>query len=135
MAFNDGATPEEEDGIALMFSVSNRSRLHIRFAFEKSLLNAKQYFSNDEISKITAAIVSQNFDNAGESKNPHLPYLKYSEQAKVDIAKVVLHSYVGDFEKRFAAQINASTSESSPLSAENFLSYKTKSTRLSPPNS
>ena len=76
--------PAEYDGIALLFPVSDRTSLHIRFMFEKALLFPGGHFTDEQISKISEEIVKQNRNNEGEPENSSKPYLKYPERAKVD---------------------------------------------------
>ena len=45
--------PAKYDGIGLLFPVSDRTSLHIRFMFEKALLFPGEHFTNAEIKKIT----------------------------------------------------------------------------------
>lgn len=79
--------PAEYDGIALLFPVSDRTSLHIRFMFEKALLFPGGHFTDEQISKISEEIVKQNRNNEGEPENSSKPYLKYPERAKVDYSK------------------------------------------------
>lgn len=80
--------PELADGIAVFYPVTNRTRLHMRFAFEKRLLAPKNYFTDGEIRRITEALVAQNRGNPGESVPPDRPYLRYPERARADYSKL-----------------------------------------------
>jgi len=80
--------PELFDGIVVLYPVTNRTRLHTRFAYERKVLAAKQFFTPEEIEQISAAIVAQNRGNAGEDAAAAYPFLKYPERAKCDYARL-----------------------------------------------
>ena len=80
--------PEMFDGIAVFFPVTNRTRLHTRFAYERKVLAPKAYFTPQEIEKISDAIVAQNRGNAGEYPEKDYPFLKNPENAKCDYSKL-----------------------------------------------
>jgi len=80
--------PEMFDGIAVLFPVTNRTRLHTRFAYERKVLASKKYFTPQEIEKISDAIVAQNRGNSGEYPEKDYPFLKNPENAKCDCAKL-----------------------------------------------
>jgi feruloyl esterase len=80
--------PEMFDGIAVFFPVTNRTRLHTRFAYERKVLSSKSYFTPKEIEDISDAIVAQNRGNAGEYAGKDFPFLKYPENAKCDYSKL-----------------------------------------------
>lgn len=80
--------PEMFDGIAVCFPVTNRTRLHTRFAYERKVLASKEYFTPQEIEKISDAIVAQNRGNAGEYSAKDYPFLKNPENAKCDYSKL-----------------------------------------------
>lgn len=62
------------NGIAVLYPVTNRTRLHARFAYERKMLAPKAYFTLQEIDKISDAIVAQNRGNVGEY--PERDYLE-----------------------------------------------------------
>lgn len=80
--------PEMFDGIAVHCPVTNRTRLHTRFAYERKVLAPKQYFTSGEIEKISDAIVAQNRGNASEYSEKDYPFLKNPENAKCDYSKL-----------------------------------------------
>jgi feruloyl esterase len=80
--------PEMFDGIAVLFPVTNRTRLHTRFAYERKILSPKLYFSPKEIEEISDAIVAQNRGAAGEYPEKAYPFLKYPENARCDYSKL-----------------------------------------------
>jgi len=80
--------PELFDGIAVLYPVTNRTRLHTRFAYERKVLAAKDYFKPEEIEQISDAIVAQNRGNSGEYSEKDYPFLKFPEKAKCDYAKL-----------------------------------------------
>ncbi len=80
--------PEMFDGIAVFFPVTNRTRLHTRFAYERKVLSPKSYFTPKEIEDISDAIVAQNRGNAGEYAEKDYPFLKYPENAKCYYSKL-----------------------------------------------
>lgn len=80
--------PEMFDGIAVVVPVTNRTRLHTRFAYERKVLAPKAYFTSQEIERISDAIVAQNRGNAGEYQEKDYPFLKNPENAKCDYAKL-----------------------------------------------
>ena len=80
--------PEMFDGIAVFYPVTNRTRLHTRFAYERKVLAPKAYFTPQEIEKISDAIVAQNRGNLGEYSEKDYPFLKNPENAKCDYAKL-----------------------------------------------
>jgi feruloyl esterase len=80
--------PELFDGIAVCFPVTNRTRLHTRFAYERKVLAPKAYFTPQEIEKISDAIVAQNRGRAGEYPEKDYPFLKNPESAKCDYSKL-----------------------------------------------
>jgi len=80
--------PELFDGIAVFFPVTNRTRLHTRFAYERKVLAPKAYFTPREIEKISDAIVAQNRGNTGEYPEKDYPFLKNPERAKCDYSKL-----------------------------------------------
>ena len=84
--------PEMFDGIAVFFPVTNRTRLHTRFAYERKVLSPKSYFTPKEIENISEAIVAQNRGNAGEYPDKDYPFLKYPENAKCDYSKLTFLS-------------------------------------------
>lgn len=84
--------PELFDGIAVLYPVTNRTRLHTRFAYERKVLDAKDYFTTEEIEKISDAIVAQNRTNPGEYSEKDYPFLKYPERATCDYAKLTFLS-------------------------------------------
>jgi feruloyl esterase len=80
--------PELFDGIAVFFPVTNRTRLHTRFAYERKVLAPKAYFTPQEIEKISDAIVAQNRGVVGEFPEKDYPFLKNPENAKCDYSKL-----------------------------------------------
>ena len=62
------------DGIAVFFPVTNRTRGHTRFAYERKVLSPKSYFTPKEIEDISDAIVAQNRGNAGEYAEKDYPF-------------------------------------------------------------
>ena len=80
--------PELFDGIAVFFPVTNRTRLHTRFAYERKVLAPKAYFTPQEIEKISDAIVAHNRGNVGEYPEKDYPFLKNPESAKCDYSKL-----------------------------------------------
>jgi feruloyl esterase len=74
--------PEMFHGIAVFFPVTNRTRLHTRFAYERKVLAPKVYFTSQEIENISDAIVAQNRGNVGEYPEKDYPFLKSPENAK-----------------------------------------------------
>jgi feruloyl esterase len=80
--------PEMFDGIAVLYPVTNRTRLHTRFAYERKVLAPKAYFTPQEIEKISDCIVAQNRGNAGECPAEDCPFLKYPENAECDYSKL-----------------------------------------------
>ena len=80
--------PEMFDGIAVFFPVTNRTRLHTRFAYERKVLSPKLYFTPQEIDKISDAIVAQNRGSAGEYSEKDYPFLKNPEKVKCDYSKL-----------------------------------------------
>ena len=80
--------PEMFDGIAVFFPVTNRTRLHTRFAYERKVLAPKVYFTRQEIEKISDAIVAQNRGNVDEYSEKDYSFLKNPENAKCDYSKL-----------------------------------------------
>lgn len=80
--------PEMFDGVAVFFPVTNRTRLHTRFAYERKVLAPKAYFTPQEIERISDAIVAQNRGNVGEYPADDYPFLKNPENAKCDYSKL-----------------------------------------------
>lgn len=80
--------PEMFDGVVVLFPVTNRTRLHTRFAYERKVLAPKAYFTPEEIEKISDAIVAQNRGNTGEYSQKDYPFLKNPENAKCDYSKL-----------------------------------------------
>jgi feruloyl esterase len=84
--------PELFDGIAVLFPVTNRTRLHTRFAYERKALAPKPYFTPQQIEAISDAIVAQNRGNSGEYPEKDFPFLKNPENAKCDYSKLTFLS-------------------------------------------
>ena len=80
--------PEMFDGIAVFYPVTNRTRLHTRFAYERKVLATKTHFTPQEIENISDAIVAQNRGSAGEYSEKAYPFLKNPENAKCDYSKL-----------------------------------------------
>ena len=80
--------PEEFDGIAVLYPVTNRTRLHTRFAYERKVLAPKAYFTAEEIERISDAIVAQSRGNAGEYPEKDFPFLRNPENATCDYSKL-----------------------------------------------
>ncbi len=80
--------PELFDGIAVFYPVTDRTRLHTRFAYERKVLAAKNYFTPEEIERISDAVVAQNRGNAGEYAEKDYPFLKYPEKATCNYSKL-----------------------------------------------
>lgn len=84
--------PELFDGIAVFYPVTDRTRLHTRFAYERKVLAAKNYFTSEEIDRISDAVVAQNRGNAGEYAEKDYPFLKCPEKATCDTSKLTFLS-------------------------------------------
>ena len=80
--------PELFDGIAVFYPVTDRTRLHTRFAYERKVLDPKDYFTPEEIERVSDAIVAQNRGNAGEYAEKDYPFLKNPECATCDYSKL-----------------------------------------------
>jgi feruloyl esterase len=80
--------PELFDGIAVLYPVTNRTRLHTRFAYERKVLAAKDYFTDQQIEAISAALVAQNRGNPGEYPAADYPFLKHPEHATCDYSQL-----------------------------------------------
>jgi feruloyl esterase len=80
--------PEMFDGVAVFYPVTNRTRLHTRFAYERKVLSPKEYFTYEKIEAISDAIVSQNRGNRGEYAEKDYPFLKNPENATCDYSKL-----------------------------------------------
>lgn len=80
--------PEMFNGIAVLYPVTNRTRLHTRFAYERKILAPKAYFTLQEIDNISDGIVAQNRGNVGEYSEKDYPFLRNPENAKCDYSKL-----------------------------------------------